>query len=61
MSKEYLLAVAALTPERKLAISGQLRMTAWELTAAGIRMREPGLDEAAIQERVRRVFLHAVT
>ncbi len=44
-----------LTPEEKLAVAHQLRETAWELTAAGIRLRHPELSEDAVQARVRTV------
>jgi len=56
-----LAALRALTPAQKLAVAHQLRLTAWELAAAGERLRHPGLSEAEVQERVRRTFLRAVT
>jgi hypothetical protein len=48
--------LAAQTPEQKLATAFGLRNTAWQLTAAGVRLREPELDEAAVEERVRSIF-----
>lgn len=49
------------SPEQKLAIAHQLRQTAWDLVRAGVRLREPGLSDAAVEERVRQIFLRAVT
>lgn len=49
--------VRKMTPEAKLAVAHQLREAAWELTAAGIRMRHPELSEEAVQARVREIFL----
>jgi len=49
-----------LTPEQKLAVSRQLRETAWQLAAAGVRLRHPDLPEDAVQARVREAFLHVV-
>ena len=51
----------SLSPERKLAVAHQLRQTAWELTAAGVRLRHPGLPEELVTARVREIFLRAVT
>jgi hypothetical protein len=50
-----------LSPEQKLAVARQLRQTAWELVRAGVRMREPGLSDDAVEERVRRIFLLATS
>ena len=48
-----------LTPADKLRVAFQLRETAWQLTAAGVRLRQPQLDDAAVEERVREIFLRA--
>ena len=50
-----------LSPGTRLAVAQQLRETAWELAAAGVRMREPELSEDAVQERVRTVFMRVNT
>jgi len=50
-----------LSAEQKLAVARQLRQTAWELVRAGVRMREPGLGDEAVEERVRRIFLFATS
>jgi len=54
-------AVLALTPGRKLELAAQLRELAWELKALGIRSQHPGMLEAEVQERVRKIFLYART
>ena len=51
--------IRALTPERKLEIVHGLWQTAWELTTAGVRAREPGLSESEVTARVREIFLRA--
>ncbi|MGH7461287.1 MAG: hypothetical protein ACREMA_09700 [Longimicrobiales bacterium] len=48
-----------LTPAEKLRVAFQLRETAWQLTAAGVRLRQPELDDAAVEDRVREIFLRA--
>jgi hypothetical protein len=50
-----------LTPAEKLRVSFQLRETAWQLTAAGVRLRQPELDDTAVEDRVREIFLRAAT
>ena len=57
----YADAVRRLTPEQKLRTAWSLRASAWELLAAGVRARHPALEESEVQERVRQVFLRAVT
>ncbi len=47
----------AMDPQRKLDLLWQLRQDAWELSAAGVRMREPLISEAEVQQRVRKMFL----
>ncbi len=49
-----------LSPADKLSVAHQLRRTAWALTAAGVRLREPMLSDSAIAERVRLIFLRAI-
>jgi hypothetical protein len=41
---------------RNLAVAMQLRETAWELSAAGIRAAHPELGEEAVQAQVRALF-----
>ena len=51
--------IRALTPARKLEIVHGLWQTAWELTTAGVRTREPDLSESDVTARVREIFLRA--
>ena len=51
--------IRALTPERKLEVAHGLWQTAWELTTAGVRTREPSLSESEVRARVRELFLRA--
>lgn len=53
-------ALRRMTPDARIAVASQLRETAWELAAAGVRLREPDLDEEAVQQRVRDIFLRVV-
>ena len=50
-----------LSPGEKLAVAHSLWQTAWSITAAGVRMREPNLSDDDVTARVRAIFLHAVT
>lgn len=47
-----------MSPERKLELAGEMREFAWELYAADLRARLPGLSEAEVRARVRQRFLH---
>ena len=48
-----------LSPDQKFAIANGLRQTAWELAAAGVRLREPPLSADDVQAHVRNLFLRA--
>jgi len=48
-----------MTAEQKLAVARQLRATAWELKAAGVRAQHPEWSEGEVQARVREIFLYA--
>ncbi|MEJ7810735.1 MAG: hypothetical protein WKG32_10040 [Gemmatimonadaceae bacterium] len=52
--------VPRLSAEQKLAVAQQLRQTAWELSAAGVRLRHPEWPEDAVQARVRAIFVRTV-
>ena len=60
MPDPYIEIVRRLTPEQKLAVALQLRDTAWQLAAAGVRLRHPELPENEVQARVREIFLRVV-
>jgi hypothetical protein len=55
----YLDALRRMTAEQKLAVAQQLRATAWELKAAGIRAQHPEWPEGEVQAKVREIFLYA--
>ena len=57
----YAAILRRLAPVDKLAVAHSLWETAWSVTAAGVRMREPSLAEDEITARVRAIFLRAVT
>ena len=50
-----------LSPAEKLTVAFGLHETAWRIASAGLRLRHPELDEEAVQERVRALFLRAVS
>jgi len=60
-SSAYLAILRQQTPTQKMAAIHQLRRTAWAMKAAWIRHREPQLSEPEVQERVRQIFLRAVS
>jgi hypothetical protein len=45
-----------MSAERKLELAGEMREFAWELRAAELRTRHPGLTEAEIHRRLRQRF-----
>ena len=60
-SDQYAKILKRLSPATRLAVAQRLRDTAWELAAAGVRMREPDLPADVVEERVRTVFTRACT
>jgi hypothetical protein len=44
----------SMTAEEKIRASEDLRAAAWELKAAWLRSRNPGLPESEVQDAVRR-------
>jgi hypothetical protein len=48
-----------MSPEQKLLRADALWDLAWELTRAGIRMRHPQYDEAAVTRAARTIFRSA--
>ncbi len=58
---EYIHILRRQTPSEKVAAIHQLRQTAWAIKAAWIRRCEPDLPESEIQDRVRLIFLRAVS
>ncbi len=47
-----------MSAERKLELSGEMLAFAWELRAADLRARFPGLTESEIHRRLRLRFPH---
>ena len=47
------------TVEQKLDTMAHLREMAWELSRAGVRMRNPQLSDAAVDAEVKLLFLRA--
>ena len=45
------------TPDEKLRAAAAARRISMELMRAGIRMREPGLDPAGVERRLRELIL----
>jgi hypothetical protein len=54
-----LLDVLSAAATRNLSVAMQLRETAWDLSAAGIRTARPELSEEAVQVEVRALFRRA--
>ena len=48
-----------MTPARRLRAAAELFQTAWELKAAGVKMRHPAWDIKRIKKAVRDFFLYA--
>jgi hypothetical protein len=51
----------SMTPEQKLKVATDLYRSARELKAAGLRKQHPEWTEKEIQEKVREIFLYAIT
>lgn len=48
-----------MTPTEKLACADTLWDLAWDAVTAGVRLREPGLDDAAVVRTARALFRRA--
>ena len=59
MHPEQKKALQAMTPAQKLGVAADLRRSAWRMKAAGVRMQHPDWSEAAIEDKVREIFVHA--
>ena len=53
--------LSRMSPAQKIAVAQELRATAWKLAASGVRMRDPGLSDDEVEQRVRRIFLRAAS
>ncbi|MGE4132364.1 MAG: hypothetical protein AB7F86_12050 [Bdellovibrionales bacterium] len=50
-----------MTGAEKIEEAFKLREMAWIMKAAGVRMQHPDWNEDAVQQEVRKIFLHAST
>lgn len=57
----HIAAAQRMTAAQKIAVLHSLRQTAWDLKAAWLRRRHPGLSEDEVQGQVRQSFLRAIT
>jgi hypothetical protein len=60
-SPEYLAVVRGLSGEQKLRTATLMYWSARKIKAARLRELHPDWTEDQVQEKVRRIFLHAVT
>jgi hypothetical protein len=60
-SPEYLAAMRGLSGDQKLRTAAMLYWSARKIKAARLRELHPDWTEDQVQEKVRRIFLHAVT
>lgn len=58
---EYVAALRKLSGEQKLRAAFALYWSARELKAAALRARHPDWTPQEVQQRVKEIFLHAVT
>jgi len=49
----------AMSPAEKLAQADALFDLAWDATKAGVRMRQPDLDDAGVDRAIRALFARA--
>jgi hypothetical protein len=61
LTPEYIAALRCMTGEQKLRAANAMYWTAREVKAARLRLQYPEWDEAQVQQRVKEIFLYAVT
>ena len=61
LSPEQILALRAMSGERRLRLAEQLYWSARKMKAAGLRSQHPDWPEKRVNAEVRRIFLHART
>lgn len=61
LSPEYIAALRRMTGAEKLRAASELYWTARKIKAAGLRRLNPDWTEEQIAQRVKEIFLHAVT
>jgi hypothetical protein len=60
-SPEQIVALRALSGERRLGLAEELYWSARKLKTAGVRSQHPEWSEDEVATEVRRIFLHART
>jgi len=60
-SPEYIAALRRLSGAQKLRTAAALYWSARKIKAAGLRWQHPEWTEQQIQQRVKEIFMHAVT
>jgi len=61
LTPEYIATLRRMTGEQKLRTSFQLYWGAREIKAARLRQQHPEWSEEQVQQRVKEIFMHAVT
>lgn len=61
MSPEYLAKLRSMTGAQKLRTAFVLYWTARKVKAARLRQQHPDWTEEQVQQRVKEIFMHAVT
>lgn len=61
MTPEYIATLQRLSGEQKLKTAGALYWAARKLKAAGLRQQHPEWTEEQVQEKVKKIFMHATT
>ena len=61
ITPEYLATLRRMTGAQKLRAASQLYWAARKIKAARLRQQHPGWSEEQVQQRVKEIFMHAVT
>ena len=61
LSPEYIAALRRVTGPQKLRTAFGLYWSARKVKAARLRQQHPGWTEVQVQQRVKEIFMHAVT
>ena len=61
LTPEYAAALRRMTGAQKLRAAAHLYWTARKIKAAGLRAQHPDWTEEQIQQKVKEIFMHAVT
>ena len=61
VTPEYVATLRRMTPAQKSRAAAALYWSARKLKAAGLRMQHPDWTEEKVQQKVKEIFMHAVT